>query len=88
MRLPPAVGTLALCVASLGVGYVLGSRARTITTQREQLAVDAAKRLDGDDDDSETYDGDLSAVEGLGPCKLVLVVRTDLNMSAGKIAAQ
>ena len=82
--LMPAIGTLAFCMASLGVGYFLGSRARTV-------AVDATthhKTLDGDDDASDTYDGDLSAVEGSGPCKLVLVVRTDLNMSAGKIAAQ
>ncbi|TFY78679.1 hypothetical protein EWM64_g5336 [Hericium alpestre] len=46
-----------------------------------------------DEDDSEEEDladGDLSAVKAgvLQPCKLVFVVRTDLGMSPGKIAAQ
>ncbi|KAI0762618.1 peptidyl-tRNA hydrolase, partial [Fomes fomentarius] len=41
-------------------------------------------------EEEEDADGDLSAVKPgfLEPCKLVLVVRTDLGMSAGKIAAQ
>ncbi|KAI0005470.1 peptidyl-tRNA hydrolase PTH2-domain-containing protein [Russula compacta] len=42
------------------------------------------------DDEDSAADGDLSAVKAglLQPCKLVLVVRTDLNMTSGKIAAQ
>lgn len=43
------------------------------------------------DSDGEGGDADdLAAVkaEGDEPCKLVLVVRTDLNMTKGKIAAQ
>ncbi|KAI9512360.1 peptidyl-tRNA hydrolase, partial [Russula earlei] len=42
------------------------------------------------DDDDSVADGDISAVTAgiLQPCKLVLVVRSDLNMSTGKIAAQ
>ncbi|KAG6837126.1 hypothetical protein H0H93_014432 [Arthromyces matolae] len=49
--------------------------------------------IDDDEDDEEVEeiaDGDLSAIYAgiLEPCKLVLVVRTDLKMTPGKIAAQ
>jgi hypothetical protein len=82
-----------LCVASAGVGFYLGSRTQTVTPQPElQVATANIRRgtddSDRDEDDSEIYDGNLDAVEGIGPCKLVLVVRTDLNMTTGKIAAQ
>ncbi|KAI0050738.1 hypothetical protein FA95DRAFT_554537 [Auriscalpium vulgare] len=45
---------------------------------------------DDSDDGESIADGDLSAVTAgfLQPCKLVLVVRTDLKMTPGKIAAQ
>ncbi|PIL29592.1 hypothetical protein GSI_08228 [Ganoderma sinense ZZ0214-1] len=45
---------------------------------------------DSEGEDEELADGDLSAVKPgfLEPCKMVLVVRTDLGMSTGKIAAQ
>ncbi|KAI0757233.1 peptidyl-tRNA hydrolase PTH2-domain-containing protein [Daedaleopsis nitida] len=45
---------------------------------------------DSDSEGEDVADGDLSAVNpGLfEPCKLVLIVRTDLGMSSGKIAAQ
>ncbi|KAI0651626.1 peptidyl-tRNA hydrolase [Trametes meyenii] len=41
-------------------------------------------------EEEDLADGDLSAVKPsmFEPCKLVLVVRTDLGMSTGKIAAQ
>ncbi|KAF8446253.1 peptidyl-tRNA hydrolase, partial [Boletus edulis BED1] len=44
---------------------------------------------DGDDEDEEWADGDLSSIKPqmMEPCKLVLVVRTDLQMTQGKIAA-
>ncbi|EIW64894.1 PTH2-domain-containing protein, partial [Trametes versicolor FP-101664 SS1] len=42
------------------------------------------------DSEEDVADGDLSAVKPgfLEPCKMVLVVRTDLGMSTGKVAAQ
>ncbi|KAF5337339.1 hypothetical protein D9611_003232 [Ephemerocybe angulata] len=42
------------------------------------------------DEEEEDADGDLSAISAgfSEPCKLVLVVRTDLKMTSGKIAAQ
>ncbi|VDB99394.1 unnamed protein product [Peniophora sp. CBMAI 1063] len=46
--------------------------------------------VENENSDDEAADGDLSAVSAgfMAPCKLVLVVRTDLGMSPGKIAAQ
>jgi len=64
------------------------------STKKDEYDEDVSS---GDDEGSSAEadadadaDGDLSAVtaEFLQPCKLVLVVRTDLNMSPGKIAAQ
>ncbi|KAL5535190.1 hypothetical protein ACEPAF_3284 [Sanghuangporus sanghuang] len=56
---------------------------------------DGVNDIDDADQDSgvteeEEADGDLAAVEpGVWePCKLVLIVRTDLNMSPGDVAAQ
>ncbi|OBZ79663.1 putative peptidyl-tRNA hydrolase 2 [Grifola frondosa] len=45
---------------------------------------------DSEDEEGEVADGDLSAVKPgfMEPCKLVLIVRTDLGMTPGKIAAQ
>ncbi|KZV77611.1 PTH2-domain-containing protein [Peniophora sp. CONT] len=54
------------------------------------VPVPAPAPVESDDSDDEAADGDLSAVSAgfMAPCKLVLVVRTDLGMSSGKIAAQ
>ncbi|EPS99137.1 hypothetical protein FOMPIDRAFT_1125073, partial [Fomitopsis schrenkii] len=43
-----------------------------------------------DNEEEDVADGDLSAVRPgfTEPCKLVLIVRTDLGMTPGKIAAQ
>ncbi|KAI5991512.1 peptidyl-tRNA hydrolase, partial [Pisolithus albus] len=43
-----------------------------------------------DEEEEDLADGDLAAIEPqrLQQCKLVLVVRTDLKMTTGKIAAQ
>ncbi|KAJ7042460.1 peptidyl-tRNA hydrolase PTH2-domain-containing protein [Mycena alexandri] len=41
-----------------------------------------------DDSDSESEDGNVSALTTSDECKLVLAVRTDLGMTTGKIAAQ
>jgi len=43
-----------------------------------------------EDEDEDISDGDLGSISAgfLEPCKLVLVVRTDLKMTSGKIAAQ
>ncbi|CCA70080.1 related to exostosin-like 3 [Serendipita indica DSM 11827] len=49
----------------------------------------ATSQQDEDEEDEEARaDGDLGSVSTHGPCKMVLVVRTDLGMTKGKIAAQ
>ncbi|KAJ4476734.1 peptidyl-tRNA hydrolase PTH2-domain-containing protein [Lentinula aciculospora] len=50
----------------------------------------ASQKAEEDDDDEGIADGDLAAIApGYGEsCKMVLVVRTDLKMTAGKISAQ
>jgi hypothetical protein len=67
----------ALATASFGIGYFLGSWTPS-SYYVHQLA----------DDDREASDGDLSALQGIGPCKLVLIVRTDINMTPGDISAE
>ncbi|KAF8624809.1 hypothetical protein AX15_005696 [Amanita polypyramis BW_CC] len=75
-----------LCATSLWLGYQLGSRCLNV-----QPPFDATlNEDDGDEDEEEDADGDLAAVKAgfMEPCKLVLVVRTDLGMTPGKVAAQ
>ncbi|KAJ7102150.1 PTH2-domain-containing protein [Mycena belliarum] len=71
-----------LSVTSLALGYYLGRRSPP----------SQPKTLDDplSEDEGEPRDGDLSAVTAgfLEPCKLVLIVRTDLKMTPGKISAQ
>ncbi|GLB36394.1 putative peptidyl-trna hydrolase [Lyophyllum shimeji] len=84
----PTALAVVLSVTSLGFGFHLGSQrtpfpkdANTVSTPLE----------DEEDDEAEAIaDGDLAAIQAgfLEPCKLVLVVRTDLKMTPGKIAAQ
>ena len=74
----PIVITLA--IASLGAGYFLGSRSDNAATPQDAPTTN----------DSEQFipDGDLSAITAglLEPCKMVLVVRTDLKLKAGQTA--
>ncbi|KAJ8507530.1 hypothetical protein ONZ45_g10108 [Pleurotus djamor] len=95
-----SVATIALLatLASFALGFQLGSR----TTNQNALppsptpnptskTTEVEVLDDSEDEDSDDIaDGDLSAIQAgvLQPCKMVLVVRTDLNMTPGKIAAQ
>ncbi|KAH7911233.1 peptidyl-tRNA hydrolase PTH2-domain-containing protein [Hygrophoropsis aurantiaca] len=85
--------------ASLGLGFYLGTRfapARLSQTpspkpESVQSQVQGPSEPDAEDDsDDDIADGDLGAVKArmMQQCKLVLVVRTDLKMTSGKIAAQ
>ncbi|KAI0343918.1 PTH2-domain-containing protein [Trametopsis cervina] len=88
----------ALVATSLGVGYAIGVNSRQAsspqatdnaqTTLTSQAPVEESEESDSEEED--VADGDLSAVKPgfMEPCKLVLVVRTDLKMTTGKIAAQ
>ncbi|KAJ2928745.1 hypothetical protein H1R20_g8213, partial [Candolleomyces eurysporus] len=55
-----------------------------------QNTADPEPEDEDEDDFEDVADGDLSAISAgfTEPCKLVLVVRTDLGMTSGKIAAQ
>ncbi|KAI0050726.1 PTH2-domain-containing protein, partial [Auriscalpium vulgare] len=88
----------AAAVASASLGFWLGSHSarRTPTSQPSaesdiSPAANASPETDdeGSDSDAEN-DGDLANVKPglLEECKLVLVVRTDLRMTTGKVAAQ
>ncbi|KAG8783775.1 hypothetical protein FRC15_004568 [Serendipita sp. 397] len=80
------------------VGFKLGQKqalveatqAHTQQQQQQQGHKPEDKKEDNDDeeDDDARADGELGSVTTTGPCKLVLVVRTDLGMTKGKIAAQ
>ncbi|KAF9229650.1 peptidyl-tRNA hydrolase II [Gyrodon lividus] len=80
----------------LGLGYYLGSRfgARNVPPVTPTSAAKPEFKLNAEDsdeeEDEELADGNLSFVKPrmMDQCKLVLVVRTDLNMTKGKIAAQ
>ncbi|KAG9314640.1 PTH2-domain-containing protein [Chiua virens] len=65
---------------SLGFGLWLGARLNT----------PYKAEVESDDEDDGTADGDLFSIKPrpTEQCKLVLVVRTDLKMTQGKIAAQ
>ncbi|KAJ8296398.1 putative peptidyl-tRNA hydrolase 2 [Rhodotorula toruloides] len=81
----------AVGLASGLVGYYIGLGS---TLGYTRGGTSSAKDDDGDSEyETESEEGDadeLKAVKAQGdePCKLVLVVRSDLNMTKGKIAAQ
>ncbi|KDR84784.1 hypothetical protein GALMADRAFT_233140 [Galerina marginata CBS 339.88] len=90
----------ALVAASLSLGFWAGTRA-TNRTDKKPAATPAEpsrpsnnypqEKDDGNEsDDSSVADGDISSlrVDVADDCKMVLVVRTDLGMTSGKIAAQ
>ncbi|GAA5924887.1 aminoacyl-tRNA hydrolase [Sporobolomyces koalae] len=98
MAAPSLWGTAAAVgVASGLIGYFVGvGSTLPITASDFPRSIDKGKQkaeVDDSDYETESEDGDddeLKTVkaEGDEPCKLVLVVRTDLNMNKGKIAAQ
>ncbi|KIJ68732.1 hypothetical protein HYDPIDRAFT_24985 [Hydnomerulius pinastri MD-312] len=92
-----AASYVVLAGVSLQLGYYLGSRFGvtnvppvTSTPEVKSEAKPEAEESDNEDEDEELADGDLSAVQPrmMQQCKLVLIVRTDLKMTQGKIAAQ
>ncbi|KIK71285.1 hypothetical protein GYMLUDRAFT_33428 [Collybiopsis luxurians FD-317 M1] len=87
-----------LGTVSAAIGYYLGSRktlhfsppAQSLLKHVPELEDSEDEDEDEDDDDDGIADGDLAAINPgmLEPCKMVLVVRTDLKMTPGKISAQ
>ncbi|KZP32293.1 PTH2-domain-containing protein [Athelia psychrophila] len=92
----------ALAAASLALGYQLGARSQTpappappATLEPDAKAVEVQEAEEegsdeDDDDDEDLADGNLAEIKPgfMEPCKMVLIVRTDLKMTQGKISAQ
>ncbi|KAG0702699.1 hypothetical protein DFH29DRAFT_486479 [Suillus ampliporus] len=98
---PSALSHAVVAGTALGLGYYLGSRLNTqniapptapIPPESESKDKELPKEpeVDSEEEDDALGDGDLSVVKAgfMQPCKLVLVVRTDLKMTTGKTAAQ
>ncbi|KAF9557859.1 peptidyl-tRNA hydrolase II [Agrocybe pediades] len=98
-----AVIGLVVSLSSLGIGYRLGlsippQRLRKLAKKdsSSQLPVDEPAIVTEEDlvpeeeDEDGIPDGDLSTISAglLEPCKMVLVVRTDLKLQSGDIASQ
>lgn len=66
------------------------TQSQIVSTPGSTIAAIVKDEEETDDEDEALADGDLSAIKpGLAePCKMVLVVRSDLGMTSGKIAAQ
>ncbi|GAB7355678.1 hypothetical protein MBLNU459_g6382t1 [Dothideomycetes sp. NU459] len=101
-RPPPSIWAVAVASSIIAglAGYFLGqassigifSKPREIVTApgKRNAADDSDVSDAGDESDSDDHDDqELDGFDGLSEeCKLVLVVRTDLGMTKGKIAAQ
>ncbi|KAI5370193.1 putative peptidyl-tRNA hydrolase, PTH2, peptidyl-tRNA hydrolase II domain superfamily [Septoria linicola] len=94
-RLPPSAASYAIAAAivSFTSGYFLGKASSIGLFGRSPATTSAGADSDDaseSDSDESTYDlGELQTFKGnTEECKLVLVVRTDLGMTKGKMAAQ
>ncbi|KIK71296.1 hypothetical protein GYMLUDRAFT_33439 [Collybiopsis luxurians FD-317 M1] len=84
----------AVVVIALSIGYYTGSQTKITpvgkeTRKRRGTRADS-KISDAGSDPSSSGVGNVTSlmIDPLDECKMVLVVRADLNMSTGKIAAQ
>ncbi|KAK4702853.1 peptidyl-tRNA hydrolase, PTH2 family, partial [Phenoliferia sp. Uapishka_3] len=93
----PLWATCAAVAAASGlIGYFVGVGATLPISRSIARGIEANTAAESEDEgsegdsESELGDDELANVkaEGSEPCKLVLVVRTDLKMNKGKIAAQ
>ncbi|CUA68193.1 putative peptidyl-tRNA hydrolase 2 [Rhizoctonia solani] len=85
------VVAVALVSATIGYWAGVGSSLKYTNVTPKQSPAPSAKEEDSDNEDSEEHDDrNLGEVKAgmMEECKLVLVVRTDLGMTKGKIAAQ
>ncbi|KAI4528459.1 peptidyl-tRNA hydrolase II [Schizophyllum commune Loenen D] len=86
----------AITAASLAIGFVVGKSETEADLAREVITGSSGAPFGATEDDAAPIpeapqaipDGDLAAVKAgfVEPCKLVLVVRTNLKLPAGKIA--
>jgi len=78
------LSTIAIA-AAFGIGFFLGSR--TTRVVHTDFHHDPTQSEDSKGEADDESDGDLAAIKGVGPCKLVLVVCGD-KMAPGLISAQ
>ena len=76
-----------IAVTSLGIGFYLGSRNTKYSRSRHN-SIQTTELTKEQEDENELSDGDLAAIQATGPCKMVLIVRTDLKMEPGAISVQ
>ncbi|KAL9940317.1 hypothetical protein V8E36_001022 [Tilletia maclaganii] len=94
---PAVATTTAAAVSSFVIGYYAGV-GRSLFAYNQSSRRRLARDTDEDDDGSDFDDEDEQGAEGndmraraahvLEECKMMLLVRTDLKMDKGKIAAQ
>ncbi|EJU00972.1 PTH2-domain-containing protein, partial [Dacryopinax primogenitus] len=91
----PVAAYASVAVAAGTVGYLLGSRQRLSQVKIDHSSKSQCDVLEDENEsasvsDDDIGDEDLAAVKPgiMEECKLVLVVRSDLGMTKGKIAAQ
>ncbi|SPO34910.1 related to PTH2 - aminoacyl-tRNA hydrolase [Pseudozyma flocculosa] len=90
----PLLAAVGLC--SLTVGYWLGMGRSLLSYNAQSRSIASRRDHDSDDSDLSDYDDDAADLSDkkhttLNPneeCKMVLLVRMDLKMEKGKIAAQ
>ena len=73
-------------VAGLGLGVAIGFAGFWVRNRQDNYLSDDEDDEDDEDWTSDESDGEETAIRG--PLKMILVVRTDLKMGKGKIAAQ
>ncbi|KAJ7630726.1 peptidyl-tRNA hydrolase 2 [Roridomyces roridus] len=83
MEPPSTLVAAVVVITSVSLGYLA---ARASSDTKIQTVEPAQPEPDSDSESDD--DVDVSALKPADDCKLVLVVRTDLGMSTGKIAAQ
>jgi len=84
-RMPFDAQLVGTCLASLVVGALLATVLRPSPGPRSVSKPPSEDVPDSKVEESEEED---ESADDIGPCKMILVVRMDLKMGKGKIAAQ
>lgn len=82
------VSAAIIAATSIGIGFYVGLRANPSSRPYHDSTQYSEGGVEERDDEEDISDGDLAAIQAAGPCKLVLIVRTDVNMTPGTISEQ
>ncbi|GAM21701.1 hypothetical protein SAMD00019534_048760 [Acytostelium subglobosum LB1] len=83
-----ALSSLISFVSGVLVGKYLVGNQQQQQHQNDKKTSQTSTSDDEEETDSDSDNDNIEYNEKIGPCKMVLVVRTDLEMTKGKIAAQ